>query len=315
MSIFQRVRHLLAHSQAAGSRSITLMAPSWSGCAVCGKAAEFKTATSKQTSSRSFAVMTAPSLKHSLCAACYASIPWLERIMCPICGRGIRCEDCQRRPDRHFVVNRSAVSYDPAMRSWLALYKYRGYERLAPVLAEMLVPPLLRMSYEIGRTDPMRNKDKRGFWHRLTNGITNKPPRIDSCWDAITYVPISHQRAEERGFNQAREMAAYLSSRFEIPLFGLLSRDHNSEKMSLKSRAERIRDARSLFSVNEGELRELEEYELAGAPSSSESGRELRLLLVDDIYTTGSTVEACSAALVRSARCDLSIYVLTWARS
>jgi competence protein ComFC len=313
MSLFGRLRHVLSQTQAAGSRSITLVAPSWNGCVVCGNAVDSKTAASAQTGSRSFAALTMPTFKQNLCAACYSAIPWLERIKCPICGRGIWCEDCQRRPARHFVCNRSAVSYDATMRSWLALYKYRGYERLAPVLAEMLVPPLMRMSQEIHRTEPTPNKDK-SFWRRLIEGL-HQETRISACWDAITYVPISAQRAEERGFNQAREMASHLSNRFGIPLFDLLARDHHSEKMSFKSRAERIRDARSLFSVNEGELRDLEESIRIHATPPSDCSRALRILLVDDIYTTGSTVEACTAALLRSARSSLSVYVLTWSRS
>lgn len=313
MSLFERFRILLAQTQAAGSRSMTLMAPSWSGCSVCGKAVDSKTAASKQVRS-TFAEMTMPSFKQALCAACYSSIPWLERIKCPICGRGICCEDCQRRPNRHFVCNRSAVSYDPTMRSWLALYKYRGYERLAPVLAEMLVPPLLRMTQEISETERVPPHNPKSLWRRLTSSF-QKDPQISACWDAITYVPISEQRAEERGFNQAREMASHLSNRFGIPLFDLLARDHHSEKMSFKSRAERIRDARTLFSVNEEEFRELEANTRVRATSRSERSRAIRILLVDDIYTTGSTVEACSAALLRYAKSDMRIYVLTWSRS
>lgn len=315
MSLFERFRFLLAQTQAAGSRSMTLMSPSWNGCAVCGKTVDSHAAAFKQVRS-AFAEMTMPSFKQALCAACCSTIPWLERIKCPVCGRGICCEDCQRRPNRHFVCNRSAVSYDPAMRSWLALYKYRGYERLAPVLAEMLVPPLLRMSHEISETEtePLPPASPRSFWRRITDSFP-KDPQISSCWDAITYVPISAQRAEERGFNQAREMASHLSNRFGIPLFDLLARDHHSEKMSFKSRAERIRDAKTLFSVNEGELRELEAGIRVRAASVSERSRARRVLLVDDIYTTGSTVEACSAALLRCAKSDMRIYVLTWSRS
>lgn len=312
MRLIQRIQHLLAQTKAAGSRSITLMAPSLSGCAVCGKAVNAKAAASRPCTS-SFAEATLYTLRQSLCAACCDAIPWLERIKCPICGRGIPCEDCTRRPGRHFVINRSAVSYDSVMRSWLALYKYRGYERLAPVLAEMLVPPLLRLTKEISESEPTQQQDKNSL-RRWIHRFQNKPQTSD-YWDAITYVPISAQRAEDRGFNQAREMAAYLSERFGVPLYNLLVRDLHSEKMSFKSRAERLRDVRNLFRVNEVELRELEDCSLAKPPSPTERSRALRILLVDDIYTTGSTVEACSAALMRSANCDLRIYVLTWSRS
>ncbi|RIX47291.1 ComF family protein [Paenibacillus nanensis] len=312
MRLIQRIQHLLAQTQAVGSRSITLMAPSLSGCAVCGKAVNAKAAASRPGTS-SYAGEILHTLRHSLCAACCDAIPWLERIKCPICGRGISCEDCTRRPDRHFVVNRSAVSYDSVMRGWLALYKYRGYERLAPVLAEMLVPPLLRLTKDISESEPIQQQGKSRL-RRLIYGFFNKQ-QLSDYWDAITYVPISAQRAEDRGFNQAKEMAAHLSERFGVPLFHLLVRELHSEKMSFKSRAERLRDVRNLFRVDEAELRELEEGPLAKQLSPYERRRALRILLVDDIYTTGSTVEACSSALLRSANYDLRIYVLTWSRS
>ncbi|MGE7056818.1 hypothetical protein ACQKI4_30135 [Paenibacillus glucanolyticus] len=41
--------------------------------------------------------------------------------------------------DRSFVLNRSAVTYDAQMREWLAQYKYRGDERYAPLLVEMML--------------------------------------------------------------------------------------------------------------------------------------------------------------------------------
>lgn len=164
------------------------------------------------------------------------------------------------------------------------MYKYRGHERLAPLLAEMLIPAWIRMTQEadIGH-----------------GGGQNR-------WDAIAYVPISAQRAEERGFNQAEQMAMHLSSRLGIPFFNLLTRIRHTEKMSFKSRHERVRASATLFAINESRFRELE---------SSVGKRQLRIVLVDDIYTTGSTAEACSAVLAGQARLPVQVYVLTWARS
>ncbi|MCR2806741.1 ComF family protein [Paenibacillus soyae] len=309
MSIIRTITRLLSGLRTAGNRSVTWMAPHQEGCVVCGKA--FGQAQPAEVRSGG-APAAARLLNHSLCISCRSSIPWLERILCPICGRGIHCEDCGRRPNRHFVLNRSAVTYDPVMRSWLALYKYRGLERLAPLLAEMLVPPFLKLTEELAKAAPAapslpRNAGIHPFRIALHNrSLKNQP--ANGIWDAVAFVPISAERAEERGFNQAAELARYLSRRYGIPSYDLLVRAHHSEKMSFKSRAERMRVAKSLFEVNESSLKELEALH-------ADASRELRVLLIDDIYTTGSTVEACSEVLLRHACQPLKVYVLTWSRS
>lgn len=309
MNIMRTMTSLLSRLHKAGTQSVNWMAPSHNGCVVCGKDVGQSQSTQARFNSGSEA---ARMLNRALCRSCLSAIPWLDRIICPTCGRAIHCEDCGRRPNRHFVLNRSAVSYDPVMRSWLALYKYRGLERLAPLLAEMMVPPLRRLTEELAKAEPHApDQRKQGAikqrWSMLKNRNFSAVTSANSFWDAVTFVPISAQRAEERGFNQAEEMARHLSSRFGIPLCDLLVRAHHSEKMSFKSRTERMRAAKSLFEINEASFRRLE--------SSLTPARELRILLVDDIYTTGSTVDACSEVLLRHARFPLRVYVLTWSRS
>ncbi|MEK3883903.1 hypothetical protein [Paenibacillus sp. PL2-23] len=306
MSIVRGIRVLWDVCRAAGGHSAGWMAPRSESCVVCG---QFIGAGGASVAGEPGHAV----LAQALCGRCRRSIPWLVQIRCPVCGRAIHCEDCGRRRNRHFVMNRSAVAYDPVMRSWLALYKYRGRERLAPLLAEMLVPPLLRMAKELERAEgavqarlaSTRWPWLRAIWQRAAG---DRPPVPGACWDAITFVPISAQRAEERGFNQAEQLARHLSERFGMPLFNLLVRAHHSEKMSFKSRAERLQSVKTMFNVHADSLAKLE-------ARSGEGGRELRLLLIDDIYTTGSTVEACSEILLRHARVPLRIYVLTWSRS
>lgn len=328
------LRRILAVLRTNASDAVHLLGPRAGACAVCGGAAYGDRERQTGVGGTSYHPNAAPALP--LCRDCRASIPWLDRIVCKVCGRGIRCDDCRRRTKRAFVCNRSAVEYSPSMREWLALYKYRGNERLGPVLAEMLSAAFERLTEEIrqaeagGGSDFPQVKGQAGLFNGY--GQTSGPATLfrrraneaappDQIWDAVTYVPISEERAEERGFNQAERLASYLAGKYRCGLYPLLNRKHHSGKMSFKSRAERLRDAAALFAADDGQLEAMlsryqtkEKTAAASARESNDLSRP-RILLVDDIYTTGSTAQACSLALQHGAGQPLDIYVLTWARS
>lgn len=267
-----RIASILKQSM---SFSAGLLAPAAMVCAVCGK----DTGGPAPQVLDAFSSTTVTRLRRSLCGGCLTGIPWLKAIMCPVCGRGKACQDCRDRSYRPFVMNRSAVAYDPRMRDWLAQYKYRGQERLGPVLAEMMLPVCQGLSKELG----------------------------GETWDAVTYVPISQERAMERGFNQAEQMARRMAAAHKLPLHGMLRRTRHTGKMSFKTRRERLHDAKTLFAVSLEGRRELQ--------SMIAQGRTAHIMLVDDIYTTGSTAAACAEALQEAGQGQLRIYVLTWARS
>ncbi|MCC3374083.1 ComF family protein [Cohnella sp. REN36] len=209
-----------------------------------------------------------------LCGDCRSAVPWILAIGCPVCGRSARCQDCLRRRVRHVERSRCAVRYTEEMKEWLAQYKYSGAERLEPVLAAMLAAPLERLIVE--RAVP---------------------------FDLIAAVPLSAERLDERGFNQAERMATRLSRWYRIPYRPLLQRVRHTEKMSFKSRRSRLTDLRGLFEALP-ETRELRKPD--DAPIS--------LLLVDDVYTTGSTINECAFALRRSNP-RLDVCGVLWARS
>lgn len=110
-------------------------------------------------------------------------------------------------------------------------------------------------------------------------------------------VPLHDQRARERGFNQASVIAETLAARLKIPLDAAsLTRVRGSEKYraGLDSRARRDTVA-GAFAVRHPRLVEGES-----------------VLLVDDVFTTGATVNACAEALLASGA--RNVRVLTIAR-
>lgn len=274
----------------------TLLAPSVPQCLTCGKRGR-------------------PSSQLcGICRGCAEAIPWIRFPRCQKCGRHVGCPDCSRSGEPSPIVcNRSAVAYTSVMREWLGQYKYRGHEKYAPLLGLMLDRAYITLKEE-------REKERGDFLsslHSSTDRFLPNKHRIHVCsWqaDLLVPVPVSGSRLMERGFNQAERLASVLSELRKIPQLPLLIRTHHTGKQSFKRRAERLADMKHAFAenpnVNEQFIDWLEGITLLDRP--------LRIIIVDDIYTTGSTIRAC-AEIVHQITGDYGyaaeIYSLTWARS
>lgn len=210
-----------------------------------------------------------------LCPSCLEKIPWIQCIVCEVCGRYEACADCKRNRKVYFMRNRSAVIYDQCMKEWLSRYKYRGDERILAIFVEML-----------------------DHAFRFYTFPSEKAP-----FDCVTYVPLSEERLLERGFNQARQLAIGIGRRHSLPVLSLLTRHRHTEKQSFKSRAERLRNLRDALTIDLTGARQLEQLDLRNPK---------RVLVVDDVYTTGSTINQCAKVLVEHL--DVQVCSLTWAR-
>lgn len=138
--------------------------------------------------------------------------------------------------------------------------------------------------------------------------------------DVVTYVPVSNERLAERGFNQAERLASGLAAACRLPVVDLLQRRINTTKQSFKTRGERIETMKEAFSISPGVMDILRELYIgkAGSNSAREYSCPIQLLLIDDIYTTGSTLDACSRVILHvadSIDIPVEIYTLTMARS
>ena len=107
------------------------------------------------------------------------------------------------------------------------------------------------------------------------------PPLRGQSWNFIVPVPLHPLKEREREFNQAEILARHLSVATNIPMnTKLLRRVSPTLTQTRLTKAERAKNMRGAFAVREG-------VTLNGE----------RIVLVDDVFTTGATTSACARAL------------------
>jgi len=113
--------------------------------------------------------------------------------------------------------------------------------------------------------------------------------------DAFVPVPLHPTRFRERDFNQAAELAQLLSRRTGIPQWEALRRIRYTSTQTVLDRHARMENLRNAFRVRH-----------------SPAVLHRHLVLVDDVFTTGSTVDECARVLRQAGAA--SVRVLTVAR-
>ncbi|PSR12691.1 MAG: ComF family protein [Bacteroidetes bacterium] len=115
--------------------------------------------------------------------------------------------------------------------------------------------------------------------------------------DAVVPVPLHPQKQHQRGYNQAAEFGKGIAEGLAIPLWPeALARDLYTSTQTKKSRLDRIENVLAAFTLNQPQL-------LAGK----------HLLLVDDVLTTGATLEACATRILEAPGAKVSMVTLAMA--
>jgi ComF family protein len=145
-----------------------------------------------------------------------------------------------------------------------------------------------------------RFKYERHFYlrHQLARWLAAslEDPRIRAApAHALVPVPLHSARYREREFNQADELAMLLSRQCRLPVLRALRRTRYTTTQTRLDRHERMENLRGAFRVRQ---------------TADVSGRHL--ILVDDVLTTGSTVDECARVLRQAGAA--SVRVMTVAR-
>jgi len=202
-----------------------------------------------------------------ICDQCLASFPALGGVLCGICGQpqatwSLGGHDSGPHPPEGVVCPQCqsrTYGFDRA-RSY-ALYK------------GTLVPAIMLLKFE--RMEPL------GRWFADRLGEVARREAVANDIDVVVPVPLHRQRQKERGYNQADLIAKPLARKLGLPYRAvLLVRTKPRPDKHILSLEERWDSVRGAFATRSGSKVD-----------------NLRVLLIDDVMTTGATLDAAAKAL------------------
>lgn len=215
-----------------------------------------------------------------LCAGCAGDLPQLPEMRCPQCALptpdGGLCGNCLKRPP-HFDRTRAAFRYGFPLDALVQAYKYRHRLELADLFAHALAGEL------VGKVLPV-------------NAFAGPPlKRVGpngGAVDLILCMPLHPDRLAERGYNQATEIARRLARHLQQPWAAEACRRIRATPpqagLGLKARRSNLRGA----FVCDADL----------------SG--MRVALVDDVMTSGSSLNELARVVKKAGAVEVEAWVV-----
>lgn len=197
-----------------------------------------------------------------ICKACATELEELYGEQCTRCSRMCDtsvCDDCRRWEHYYnhadvLTMNRSVFVYNQVIQEMVTKWKYRG-------------------DYVLGN-----------LFRTYVDRSYRQLQRLLPKQTVAVPIPLSDERMNERGFNQAKMLADF----FPLPQTELLERVHG-EKQSKKTRKQRLRSKNPFHQTNMVNK---------------------AVLLVDDIYTTGTTLRHAAGLLKQNGCPDVYSWTL-----
>jgi ComF family protein len=139
------------------------------------------------------------------------------------------------------------------------------------------------------------NKDIGFYLGRLIGGFLLSSSRYSSV-EALVPLPLNPRREKKRGYNQAEQLCNGIAAVWNKPVIQQnVRRTINTETQTHKGRISRWENMDGIFAIDD--------------PSQLENKH---LLLVDDVVTTGATLEACGSEMLKVNGTTLSIATLAY---
>lgn len=215
----------------------------------------------------------------NLCLACHDHLQAHEEIMCLSCA--------YKTPQTNFHLDRDN---EFTQHFWGRINIYTGAALFKFTKGGRAQELLYALKYK--NKPIVGNKLGEFYGHQL-----KKSPFYSNI-DAIIPVPLHPRKKHQRGYNQSDKFANGLSASMQIPVFkNILQRKLYTDTQTKKSRIERVNNVENAFSLTNTTIL-----------------RNKHILLVDDVITTGATLEACGNKLLTVDGLKLSMVTIAIAR-
>lgn len=199
-----------------------------------------------------------------ICPECSKTLQQFNYFICPICKRrdpdGILDRSCQKKSTLNRFLGAPLPYYKDAVKRIIHSLKYAYVKDLAIPLSEILIEFLAK---------------------------NNFPRLIENRNDKIILIPVPMYefRKRERGFNQSEEIAKYVSTFYGLPLEkNVLIKTKNTEPQAeIENYEDRAQNIAGVFACKNTD-------KLIGKIT----------ILIDDVYTSGSTMQECARVLKKS---------------
>lgn len=212
----------------------------------------------------------------SLCSACERRLAEYEKYI---------CLDCLSKIPRTNYHNEKGNKLEELFAGRITFERVASFAYF--VKGGTLQPVIHDLKY--------KNNPDLGVYLGQLCGDSLVGSRFVETVDYIVPIPLHVKRLKERGYNQAYELAKGISERTHINLNDtvVIRTINNPSQAKSESREARWANVENIFSLRDVELFE-----------------NKHILLVDDVLTTGSTIEACVKELLRIKGIRISIYTL-----
>lgn len=212
--------------------------------------------------------------------------------MCAFCGKidkNFLCENCKKEMESTANVYKKIYN-DKEYDEHIYMYKY-----------ENIRDKILKYKF----------KDKPYYYKTFANIFLNnkKMCEILKAYDIIIPVPIHNKRRKERGYNQTELIAKEIAKNInELKYLNILIKSVNTIPQSKLNKKDRAKNAQNIY-----KLKDIKGQDIIKKTSKECTNiNKKRVLIFDDIYTTGATANEC-AKIIRTLKPN-KIGILTIAK-